>query len=342
VAFGDPNRTTDPDDPVASERPLLRGILHALTGSGGSLLGGLLSSTAYSETLRVPVDDRDSLEVGGSVSSATTIFSQDMTGYESITVQVTSAGSGCTITYETSDNDSNWVSTGGLLSTSVGANSGQTTSTSTQILQFARRGKFFRARVSAYGSGTVTLVATLSKAPVCNIGVVAIGNTAQVAAGQAGHDTPIAGAPVRIAGRAVTANYATVTNGDTADLLCTLVGALIQKPYAIPEQEWSYAAASGGITGTSDVEIKAAAAAGIRNYLTDIDITNAHASVATEVVVKDGSTVIWRSYFPALSVGARHIHFANPLRSTAATALNVACITTGTATYVNAQGYTAP
>jgi hypothetical protein len=33
--------------------------------------------------------------------------------------------------------------------------------------------------------------------------------------------------------------------------------------------------------------------------------------------------------------------FGNPLRTTAATALNFACITTAAAVYVNAQGFTA-
>jgi hypothetical protein len=34
--------------------------------------------------------------------------------------------------------------------------------------------------------------------------------------------------------------------------------------------------------------------------------------------------------------------FENPLKTTANTALNFACITSGAAVYVNAQGYTAP
>jgi hypothetical protein len=36
------------------------------------------------------------------------------------------------------------------------------------------------------------------------------------------------------------------------------------------------------------------------------------------------------------------IIFTNPIKTTANAALNFACITTGAAVYVNAQGYTAP
>lgn len=160
--------------------------------------------------------------------------------------------------------------------------------------------------------------------------------------GQAAHDSAIAGNPMRVAARALTANYATVATGDTADLVTTLVGALIQKPYAIPELDWSYAAPSGGIIVSTDVVLKAAGAAGIRNYVTGMQIQNVHATVATEIVIKDNATVIWRGYLPANMSQPVDVTFANPLRTTAATVLNFACITTGAQVYVNTQGYQAP
>jgi hypothetical protein len=160
--------------------------------------------------------------------------------------------------------------------------------------------------------------------------------------GNVAHDAAIAGNPVRIAGRALTANYAAVATGDVADLITTLYGALIQKPYAIPESDWSYAAAAGGIINTTDVPVRAAGAAGIRNYVTSATFSNASATVATEVVIKDGaSTVLWRGFLPANAANVA-VTFPNPLRGTAATAVNVACITTGAAVYANLQGYIAP
>lgn len=285
----------------------------------------------------------DGLAVSGSVSSAATLFTQDCIGFESISVHVTSAGTTCTITYEVSNDNSNWVSITGIVSTASGTVAPASTSTTNSLFHFSIRGRYFRARVSTYGSGTVSVVANLSKAPISYVGAVnAVANGNYQVTGPAAHDAVISGAPVRLGARALTANYTAVSSGDVADLVATLVGALIQKPYSIPELDWSYAAASGGITDTSDVPIKAAAAAGLRNYLTVIDIVNAHASVSTEVVIKDGASVIWRSYYKANGTRAQPITFPTPLRSTAATALNVACITTGSAVYVNAQGYVAP
>lgn len=110
---------------------------------------------------------------------------------------------------------------------------------------------------------------------------------------------------------------------------------------AVTTSDWKYAAASGGIVNTTDVAIKAAAGAGIKNVLTSLQIINTHATVATEVVVKDGSTIIWRAEFPAVMKEPAVINFATPLVSSANTALNVAAITTGSKVYVNAQGYTA-
>ena len=102
---------------------------------------------------------------------------------------------------------------------------------------------------------------------------------------------------------------------------------------------WVYTAASGGITDTADVVLVAAGGAGNVNYLSQLQIHNAHASVATEVVIKDGSTVIWRGYYPAAQPGSPPINFDRPLRSSTNAALNAACITTGSKVYINAQGY---
>jgi hypothetical protein len=95
---------------------------------------------------------------------------------------------------------------------------------------------------------------------------------------------------------------------------------------------------AGGIVNTTDVAIAAAAGAGIRNFLTAIQWKNT-AAVASEIVVKDGSTVIWRGHVSASMTIMDGFSFNPPLRGTANTALNVAMITTATATIVSAQGY---
>jgi hypothetical protein len=124
------------------------------------------------------------------------------------------------------------------------------------------------------------------------------------------------------------------------DQLATTYGVAIVRPWSIPELCWLYAAASGGITNTTDVAIASAAGAGLRRYLVRLTLSN-NSATATEVVLKDGSTVIARLHMAA-NTGNVPFMFDPPLSTTANTALNVACITTGAAVYANAQGFTAP
>ncbi|MER8925774.1 hypothetical protein [Mesorhizobium sp. M0859] len=306
-----------------------------------SILAKLSSATALSDAARLPVSQLDGFAVSGTATSAAVLFTQDMLGYESITVQVTSAGSS-TITYETSDDNTNWVSTAGLNVAAVGTSLSATNSTTTLGLRFGNLLRYFRARVSSYVSGTVSVVGHARKAPAINsLPAVTVTGTATVG-GVAAHDAVVSGSPVRVAGRALTANYTAVASGDVADLVTTLVGAIVQKPFSIPEADWSYPAASGGEVGTADVPVKAAAAAGLRNYMTWLTAENVHASVDTEFVVKDGVTVVYRGFVKALGVAPLRITFPSPLKSTAATALNIACITTGAQVYFNCGGYVAP
>lgn len=159
--------------------------------------------------------------------------------------------------------------------------------------------------------------------------------------GIAAHDAPILGNPIRGGGRARTANVAAVAQDDATDLVTTLVGVQIVKDFSIPELDWSAAAPAGGLTALTDQVLAAAAGAGLRRYMTGLQIRNASASVATEVVIKDGATIIWRGQFP-INSPIEDVYFASPLKSSANAALNAACLTTGAAVYVNAQGYTAP
>lgn len=174
-----------------------------------------------------------------------------------------------------------------------------------------------------------------------NVTLAAGTNTNEVV-GDAAHDAAIAGNPVRIAGRALTSDYTAVAAGDTADLITTLLGKLVTIPYANPANTWSYAAASGGITNTTGVSAKAAAGAGIRNYITHCQVINGHATVDTDVQIRDGAsgTVLWRGFAKAAGGGVS-ANFNPPLRGTANTLVEVACGTTGSATYFNLQGFVA-
>lgn len=274
----------------------------------------------------------------GVIAINTIIFDLDLQEVESsgLALQVPSLGTTGQLTVEFSCNETNWDA--GWLEPSGLGNAQTSVITVAGLYNVPKLARFVRLRVSTATTGGTTTVA-LTKSFADFRSATATANTPVV--GAAAHDAVISGNPERIAGRAVTANYTAVANGDTADIITTLVGAIVDKPYSIPELDWQYAAAAGGIINTTDVVAKAAAAAGIRNYVTGIQLRNTNA-VATEFVVKDGATVIWRTQLPASMAGSMDVQFPTPLKGTAATAVNIACITTGAAVYANLQGYSAP
>ncbi|NTW04529.1 MAG: hypothetical protein HGA27_00240 [Peptococcaceae bacterium] len=169
---------------------------------------------------------------------------------------------------------------------------------------------------------------------------VNVTNTAAIPIqGQNNHDSVIASAPVRVAGRAVTADYTSVATGDTADIITTVKGIQIVQLNSIPENMQSVTPAV--ITGTTDTQLFAAAGTGIRNYLTDLQLHNTNA-VATEVQIKDGSTVIWKGYLPASMPSPQIYNFQTALKGSANAIMYVACVTNAANVYVNAQGYKHP
>ncbi|WDA36403.1 hypothetical protein [Sphingobium sp. YC-XJ3] len=106
---------------------------------------------------------------------------------------------------------------------------------------------------------------------------------------------------------------------------------------------WTYAAVAGGIvSSTADVVLKAAAGAGVRNFLKTLNISHDALGGATEIVVKDGATVVWRGKLQTTAnEGLSEINFDPPLKGSANTALNVALLTSVTGgVFVNATGFT--
>lgn len=176
-----------------------------------------------------------------------------------------------------------------------------------------------------------------------NVTLAAGTNTNEVV-GDAAHDAAIAGNPVRVAGRGMSADYTAVASGDTADFLSSLLGKLISLPYALPANTWNYAAPAGGLVNQTAVTVKAAAGAGIRNYVTSVQIINSHQTISTEIMILDGAagTVLWRGWAQAAG-GGISCKFDPPLRGTADTLLEVDEVTaTGTAgLLINLQGFVA-
>lgn len=166
--------------------------------------------------------------------------------------------------------------------------------------------------------------------------------------GSAAHSAGSVGSPVRVGGRVQTAADTTLAAGDASDLWLTTGGAQVVKQWAIPEMDWQYAAAASGIVNTTTaVTIKTAAAAGIRNYITSIQVMAEAVGTATELAIRDGAagTVIWRTKIGTAGIPSGQTYtFSSPLKGTAATLLEVVTLsaTVTGAVYVNCQGYTAP
>lgn len=135
-----------------------------------------------------------------------------------------------------------------------------------------------------------------------------------------------------------TANPTAVTTGSAVDVLATTIGVPLTLPYALPEATFR---ANVTLTTTADSELKAAGAAGIRNYLVGLQYQNTNAT-ATSVLIKDGASTIASFQATANMALPAVITFPVPLRGSAATALNVAAGTTAASVFVNAQGFSAP
>lgn len=158
--------------------------------------------------------------------------------------------------------------------------------------------------------------------------------------GNVAHDAADSGNPNKVGGRARSSEITAVANNDRADLITDLVGKLIVLPYANPENFVSGAITSA-MTGTTSTSLIAAPAAGLRNYITQITVSNAHATQGTDIIIQDGSGGTTLYVIPAAAVyGGAVLTFPTPLRQpTTATAIYCANVTTGASTKVSASGY---
>ena len=159
-----------------------------------------------------------------------------------------------------------------------------------------------------------------------------------------GVGTPGSTAPstnVSMGSTAATQEPTARTNGQNVNDMSDAVGKRIVLPYANPEN-FLTGLITTAMTGTTDTAVTGMGAqgAGVRNYITQCTVSNSHASVGTDVVLKDGSggSVLWT--FPAAaSYGGAVVPFPTPLKTTANTALYAANITTGASTKVSCTGY---
>jgi hypothetical protein len=161
-----------------------------------------------------------------------------------------------------------------------------------------------------------------------------------VAAGDLAAGVTDTGNPVKIGAKATSSEPAALTTGQRANFYTDLVGKLVVLPYANPEN-FVNGAITTAMTGTTSTSLIPAPAAGLRNYVTQITVSNSHATVGTDLIIQDGVSGATIYTIPAAAVyGGSVITFPTPLRQpTLATALACANVTTGASTKVSASGY---
>lgn len=135
-------------------------ITDYLTGRAASLQvasGRLLVDTSSGPTSpdtsssRTPISLPQGSTTTGSVSSATNLFSADLSSYLGVTVQITGTWVG-TVTFECSENSTVWQS---VQAANAATGAIASTATANGVYLIPRVARYIRARVSTYTSGTL-------------------------------------------------------------------------------------------------------------------------------------------------------------------------------------------
>lgn len=294
------------------------------------------------------------------------------TGSRSIAIQIVPTGtvSSGVVTFEGSQDNTTFVALPLYDTASLTANPISTVSPATGVSRYfvgTTIYRYVRARISTVigGGGSIQAFYTLSQGPYqpqiatitqataanlnATIGsgtVTTVSTLTTLANGQTAHSAASTGTPLRIGGRVNTAVDTTLVAGDACDVFMTTGGGAVLKPFAVPEVDWQATSGLTALATTTSTSVKTAGAAGVRNYVTAVQMVNNSATVTTTVAILDGSTVLWAGVLPATTAALPEVpvavEFPTPLRGTAATAINIQLGTTSASVYWNAQGYQAP
>lgn len=140
----------------------------AWSGSGNGSVVAELKAIYNRLIATLTTSEQDAFALSSaSVTSATTIqigggASIDTTGYSSFSFQFTSIGSGNNVTFEDSDDNSNWISKPVLQQPNGTYNFVQATGLLANFVGNTTA-RYLRVRISTYGSGTVTALGYLRK-----------------------------------------------------------------------------------------------------------------------------------------------------------------------------------
>lgn len=217
-------------------------------------------------------------------------------------------------------------------------------STGTDLIGTAGTASAAVLSIQGIASGTVVPVsiASVPSHAVTNAGTFAVQATnagtfavQSASAGDVAHDAADSGNPVKGGAKAIAALSGTtlVSAADRTNNQSDLDGALIvRNSHALGDLVSGNASNTDG----SSTQVIAAAAAGIKTYLTDITITNTSAN-NIYVEIKDGTTVMWTFPVPANSGVVKA--WTSPLVGTAATAWNFDPSAATTTVFCSASGF---
>lgn len=186
--------------------------------------------------------------------------------------------------------------------------------------------------------GSVEIAAAQTLATVTTVSTVTAVTT--LTGGGVAHDGADSGNPIKVGARAVAAEITPVTAGDRVDLLTDLAGKLIVIPFCNPENIVS-GCISTAMTATTSLSLIASPGGALRNYITQITVSCAHATQGTDIEIQDGTGGTTFYIIPAAALyGGAAVTFNPPLKQpTAATGLFVKNTTTGSSTKISANGY---
>lgn len=237
--------------------------------------------------------------------------------------------------------------TSGTVFANASASNGSAIQLATQAPPGTGATSLGKAEDAPAGSGDtgVAMLAVRRDTPGTGIGadgdyafleVDSTGSVRTAVQGRAAHDATAAGNPVLVGGVASSTRPTAVSSGDAAQVWADLHGSpivLLGGPNALTTRGLT------NFTTNTAADVIAAAGAGVKIAVMGILVTNAHATVATKVSIRDDATVKVTGYAPAAG-GGFVISGSTPIFTTTANApVRAVCGTTGADVDVNVWGY---
>ncbi len=219
------------------------------------------------QPVRNYADQFESLSAGALHAFLVPAF--DVSGYREFALQVSGTWSG-TLTFQGSLDGTTFYP---VVALPVGGGLQVSTTTANGIFLGFLGCKYLRVQMTAYTSGTAVGALRLSTVP---LGLdMLVNSLAVVSAGAVAHDGVDSGNPVKVGGKARSADAAAVATGDRADLYMDLLGKVVVVPQA---PRALLGCASVTLTTTTETTLLSAGGAGIFVDLSWVCITNTSAT----------------------------------------------------------------